>query len=1207
MSFNRVDTIFGLRAEVDERSIARARKQLVESIAGLESGVAVKVRANVTGFSDTQSKKVNSMAAALERLKATGVTGVEINVAIKVTGSSEKTIAKLEAMIPTLTKLKALSPLIINVDVRGSAKATKALAEVRTASTATNASLNRLQQGAARTFSRFEFLGTAFIAQFAADIVLSAANDFAALEGQLRGVELSGIRAGVAVSGVMEVLRTASAETGNFALRQREAADAVGKLLIGGLGATEADIKRQKQIALGSGVVFGLDPSKLFERFSTAGLRRSIRVLDDLGIILRVKQAEEAYAQALGKTSKELTDAEKNQAFYKAALVATGTESLIAASKLETQFLTLQKAGVAVDNLRLAFGEVLLRGVVPLAAATGRLTEQQARQVAETTVNTARSALLTVGVTALSSAYAALGNKLKVFKEAEPSARAFTLTNVGLFAVMAVVTAAMDDYAKRVKAAADRTLDLQQNVLALQQTFGSIGLGTPAQIELNELERKIGSAGIDPGVAGAISGGIGPVSAFVTSLEEQVAAFKTAGSAADGFKTQADGVRQALSDYVDQAITAAKTNKDLGEGYEAISDISRTVLQPELQSLFDMYVTLSEQEAINEVKSRSTWQKIGDGIAVVVHFIGDTFAEFYDDMANNIGSLGDSITSAMDVVLGVATRISGSIIKVFNSLASGINVIIQGINQLPGVSFQLGPTAYNIGGPKLREISLIPQSAANIAGDALGIAGGSLINRGKNRLNSLPVGLNGGLQGDPFVEGLFLLGAGRGDEFGTGATENLFRNITGTNELNARAGVLNNLQKYLETVASIGFNPPPVGDPKKKGGGKKPKAPFVNFINGFIPDVFFSDGTGTTINIINGDTGERSIGTFQGGKEGLEALERAFQSRRFFDELEGRTTIEDLRRFREEQLKLLEQEIETQKKAIEQAVDSLKFAEDEANLRRGLGEKIDETKLQQEALKSWIDLQVKYGRDAADEYLRQTDALSLVNDALEEQARNARREILNKNFNSTLGLFSFQSRLAQAREPDANRDAVLGYNATLNELTLTLQNANRQLSEGLVEPGSDDALNIASRIRELVISMEEQNTSIREGGFVVNKEDKDKLSRAVANLTPEAVALADKLAPEALGLNQVTSSMTTLQRYTDTFATGLQTAGSLLVGAITSAAGVFGRIPGVRVGGNGGPSTSVAPFGSGFSPSVNVNPFVRRQRLDYYSVCSGSG
>lgn len=94
----------------------------------------------------------------------------------------------------------------------------------------------------------------------------------------------------------------------------------------------------------------------MFESIIVGSARQSKQILDNLGILVSVEKANRDYAESLGKTVKELTDAEKKQAFLNEVL-RQGRPLIdeVAASGANASD-KYAKWAASMDNLKGAFG-----------------------------------------------------------------------------------------------------------------------------------------------------------------------------------------------------------------------------------------------------------------------------------------------------------------------------------------------------------------------------------------------------------------------------------------------------------------------------------------------------------------------------------------------------------------------------------------------------------------------------------------------------------------------------------------------------------------------------------------------------------------------------------------------------------------------------------------------------------------------------------
>ncbi len=98
------------------------------------------------------------------------------------------------------------------------------------------------------------------------------------------------------------------------------------KALLLGLPVTAQSLGTMGQAAVVLGRAMKQDAAKSFDDLITALGRSSPMILDNLGLSVKVGAANEAYARSLGKSADALTDAEKKQAFYNAAMAAAAAK-----------------------------------------------------------------------------------------------------------------------------------------------------------------------------------------------------------------------------------------------------------------------------------------------------------------------------------------------------------------------------------------------------------------------------------------------------------------------------------------------------------------------------------------------------------------------------------------------------------------------------------------------------------------------------------------------------------------------------------------------------------------------------------------------------------------------------------------------------------------------------------------------------------------
>lgn len=126
------------------------------------------------------------------------------------------------------------------------------------------------------------------------------------------------------------------------------------------LGIKADKLAEMMEIARASAKVTGQTVSQAFSDISLAVGRQSKMILDNLGIIVRVEDANEKYAAQLGKVSTELTDADKKQAFLNATLEA-GREIVQRTGNMqESQAEKIQRMQAVWKNELVVLGKAVL-------------------------------------------------------------------------------------------------------------------------------------------------------------------------------------------------------------------------------------------------------------------------------------------------------------------------------------------------------------------------------------------------------------------------------------------------------------------------------------------------------------------------------------------------------------------------------------------------------------------------------------------------------------------------------------------------------------------------------------------------------------------------------------------------------------------------------------------------------------------------------
>ena len=122
--------------------------------------------------------------------------------------------------------------------------------------------------------------------------------------------------------------------------------------------------------ALGKDTAFGI------QSIVTGLGRQSKLMLDNLGIMVDVEKANEDYAKSLNKTTAELTDNERKQAFVNAAMTEANTLVNKLGSETTTAKKEMQKLNATMDAVAIEIGTDLEPALILGAKAMNEFVEK---------------------------------------------------------------------------------------------------------------------------------------------------------------------------------------------------------------------------------------------------------------------------------------------------------------------------------------------------------------------------------------------------------------------------------------------------------------------------------------------------------------------------------------------------------------------------------------------------------------------------------------------------------------------------------------------------------------------------------------------------------------------------------------------------------------------------------------------------------------
>lgn len=179
----------------------------------------------------------------------------------------------------------------------------------------------------------------------------STVSEFIAKGAQLRGVQASFERlASAAKQSSGDILGSMRTATRGL-VSDIDLMLGANKALLLGLPVTSQSMGDLATAATTLGRAMGQDATKSLDDLIVALGRSSPLILDNLGLSVKVGEANEQYARKLGKTAEALTDAERKTAFYEAAMEAARKKTAELGEQSKTLGEILQTKLVAGGNV----------------------------------------------------------------------------------------------------------------------------------------------------------------------------------------------------------------------------------------------------------------------------------------------------------------------------------------------------------------------------------------------------------------------------------------------------------------------------------------------------------------------------------------------------------------------------------------------------------------------------------------------------------------------------------------------------------------------------------------------------------------------------------------------------------------------------------------------------------------------------------------
>ncbi|MHA1290715.1 MAG: hypothetical protein ACTSPB_25300, partial [Candidatus Thorarchaeota archaeon] len=209
--------------------------------------------------------------------------------------------------------------------------------------------------------------GTVFAVKRMATAIINLSREAAYLNQIRMAFDSMADTAGVSSEKILQSMRELSGGT----ISTMDLIQSATRAMILGIPIDKLD--QLMRVARASATAMGADVRQMFDDIVVGIGRQSKLILDNLGIVVKMEEAYARYAEQLGKTSRQLTEAEKRQAFLNAVL-EEGERIIRQVGKAGQELTpaeTFQRFQAALQDLRAEIGQ---RFLPTISAAIEKMT-----------------------------------------------------------------------------------------------------------------------------------------------------------------------------------------------------------------------------------------------------------------------------------------------------------------------------------------------------------------------------------------------------------------------------------------------------------------------------------------------------------------------------------------------------------------------------------------------------------------------------------------------------------------------------------------------------------------------------------------------------------------------------------------------------------------------------------------------------------------
>lgn len=199
---------------------------------------------------------------------------------------------------------------------------------------------------------------------FAVTAAFNALRNAAQVQQVQAGLEEMGARMGLTLSVAAKNVK----EISNYTLSTEQAMRSTAQVMAAGLGTDT--LERLTQVAQDTSFALGRNMTDSMDRLTRGIVKLEPELLDELGLMTKLTEASNSYANAHGKSAIQLTNFEKRQAFSN-AILAEGKAKFEGISEAAENTRNLDILAATFSNLTTQVLKLINTAILPLAGLLG--------------------------------------------------------------------------------------------------------------------------------------------------------------------------------------------------------------------------------------------------------------------------------------------------------------------------------------------------------------------------------------------------------------------------------------------------------------------------------------------------------------------------------------------------------------------------------------------------------------------------------------------------------------------------------------------------------------------------------------------------------------------------------------------------------------------------------------------------------------------